>query len=149
MTATNHVATGMVIGSIISLPIISLPLAFLSHFALDSLPHFDADDKGHTTGRFLYTLVADMAVAASILLSTSIIQPNAWPLMITSGVVAASPDLMWLPRWLNELRGKPNKALGRIAGFHSRIQKNTGQKYWVVELVWSVLMIGAFSQLAF
>lgn len=40
MTATNHAITGAIIAMAIDKPAIALPLAFLSHFAQDTIPHF-------------------------------------------------------------------------------------------------------------
>jgi hypothetical protein len=40
MTATNHALTGAIIGLAVTNPFIALPLAFMSHFLLDILPHF-------------------------------------------------------------------------------------------------------------
>ena len=41
MTATNHVATGVLIAVVVPDPWVALPLAFASHFVCDALPHFD------------------------------------------------------------------------------------------------------------
>lgn len=149
MTASNHVLTGMVVGSVLGVPVLSLPVAFLSHFILDSLPHYDTGDKDHTTRKFLYVLTVDTAVAASIVLSTFLLQPVGWPLIVAAGIVAASPDLMWLPRWLNEIRGKENRPLGRLASFHSRIQKLSKPDNWPWEVVWFGAMIAVLTKLAF
>lgn len=40
MTATNHALSGALIGLAITQPVIALPLALVSHFMLDSVPHF-------------------------------------------------------------------------------------------------------------
>lgn len=45
MTATNHAITGAIIAVTIDKPVIALPLALLSHFVTDMLPHFGY--KGH------------------------------------------------------------------------------------------------------
>ncbi|HSX44339.1 MAG TPA: hypothetical protein VLE69_03535 [Candidatus Saccharimonadales bacterium] len=139
MTATNHVLTGAVIGAVITMPIIALPVAFASHFALDALPHYDSPGQEHTSRRFLYTLFTDMAIAASILLAIILLRPDNWPLLVACGIAAASPDLMWLPRWLNEIRHKPNKPMGPFRKFHSRIQRYAKPQNWPVEVVWFVL----------
>lgn len=41
MTATNHALTGAVIALAIKRPELAIPLAFLSHFALDAIPHYN------------------------------------------------------------------------------------------------------------
>jgi hypothetical protein len=45
MRATNHAITGAIIAVAIDKPAISLPLALLSHFPTDMIPHFGY--KGH------------------------------------------------------------------------------------------------------
>ena len=44
MTPT-HLATGMAIGAIFSNPVISIPIAFLSHFVFDLYPEWGNEDK--------------------------------------------------------------------------------------------------------
>lgn len=51
MTATNHAITGAIIATVIDKPYLALPLALLSHFALDILPHFGfAGHGGYRAG---------------------------------------------------------------------------------------------------
>lgn len=40
MTVTNHMMTGAVIAAAVQRPLLAIPLAFLSHFAIDMLPHY-------------------------------------------------------------------------------------------------------------
>ena len=46
MTATNHALSGALIGLAVMQPILALPLAFVSHFMLDAVPHFGFDEHG-------------------------------------------------------------------------------------------------------
>jgi hypothetical protein len=41
MTATNHALTGAVIAMWVKRPELAIPLAFLSHFVLDAIPHYN------------------------------------------------------------------------------------------------------------
>jgi hypothetical protein len=137
MTATNHVVTGMVIGTVVANPVIAFPLALLSHFILDALPHYGESD--HHSKKFKMILLADMMVAAIALIMVLLITQN-W-VVILAGIFAASPDLMWLPLWLKELRGQTT-TLGPIAKLHKQIQwseKSSGALY---EAAW-FLAIGA------
>lgn len=135
MTATNHVVTGMTLLAAVPHPAM-LPVAFLSHFALDALPHYGAPATEHTSHKFLVILFSDMGVAASFLLAITLLQPENWPLLVLGGILSASPDLMWLPRWLQELQGKDPGKLHLIGRFHSWIQ--WAEKPWglIVELIW-------------
>ena len=46
MTATNHAITGAIIATVIHKPAIALPIALLSHFATDAIPHFGYGGHG-------------------------------------------------------------------------------------------------------
>jgi hypothetical protein len=144
MTASNHVVTGAVIAVAVGQPILALPLAFASHFVLDVLPHYGADN--HTSRLFLYSLVVDMGIAASFLLYLVLQQPDSWLLLFACAVLAASPDLLWLPYWVLELRGKP-KPLGKVAHWLAKIQ--WGERSWgiIIELVWFAVMMTIFIKL--
>jgi hypothetical protein len=128
MTASNHVVTGAVIAAVIDKPIIALPLAFISHFVLDALPHFGWEKRDRT---FLFILAADMAIAASVLLSIMMLQLLNWPLLVAAGIIASSPDLLWLYYLVYDLKGT-QKAKGPFARFASKIQ-------WS-ETTWGIIM---------
>jgi hypothetical protein len=50
MTISNHFATGALIAYAIKQPYLAFPLAFVSHFALDVLPHYGAPKIKTLTG---------------------------------------------------------------------------------------------------
>lgn len=52
MLLTPHAAVGIAIGSAIPDPKIAIPLAFLSHFVLDAIPHWDDIGIGFSSKRF-------------------------------------------------------------------------------------------------
>lgn len=137
MTATNHVLTGVLIASVVPNPVVGLPLALLSHFLLDALPHFGMDS--HKTKSFLLYLAIDSGLAASILISVLFLDVNSELYLITGGILAASPDLMWLQPFLTELRGKKTKLKGFVRRFHSNIQWAETSRGWPVEIVWFVI----------
>src|SRR5579862_4850839 len=104
MTATNHVLTGLLIVSVVHNPVIALPLAFLSHFLVDALPHYGDVLMGLNSFKFKLILGADMYIALMILGLVFILHPaNMWPLII-GGSLAASPDLMWLPNFIAAIK---------------------------------------------
>lgn len=142
MTATNHVLTGAVIALSVQNPVMALPLAIMSHFALDGLPHFDLKINDHRAGRFQMLLYSDMFIASVVLLSIAATRPAVWPLMIICGVLAASPDLMWFPNYSRGLKGQKPKDHGWAARFHSKVQWLTGPFGAVIELLWFLLALG-------
>lgn len=139
MTATNHVLTGAVIGAAVTNPLLAIPLALTSHIILDIIPHFG--DIAAWTDRkrlsFMIILGIDMVLAAIILGILLVVQPDNWVRISASGIVAASPDLMWIRYLLADWRGQPI-ALGRVAYWHSRIQT---ERAWGigVETVWAIV----------
>ncbi len=147
MTATNHVVTGAVLAAAIPHPIV-LPLAFVSHFVLDALPHFD--EQNHAGRRFQYILLADAAVAASFLMTLFLLHLPHWQLMAGAGILAASPDLMWLPAFTRELLKRPPKPAPKYLAIrlHSVVQRYTSLTYWVFELGWLSIMLTLFGWLS-
>lgn len=135
MTATNHVLTGAIIGSRVQPFWLALPLALLSHFILDSLPHYGSHD--HISKAYKIKLYSDMTMAAVVLLAIFITKLPHWPVVAASGIIAASPDLMWLPRWLKELRKEPVPPMNRLAKFHWLIQWGESPYGWPIEIIWT------------
>ncbi len=143
MTATNHAVTGALIAAVVDKPVLALPLAFLSHFMLDALPHLGADTRGR---KFQYTLAFDVIMASSFLLSIVLLQPPGWLLLLAGAIVAMLPDVVWAPYYFLELQGKrqPTDPLDPFSQFHSRIQ--WGERPWgyLVEILWFAVALPAF-----
>lgn len=136
MTATNHVIAGALIGATLNNPFAAVLVAVGSHFIFDSLPHFGG--FAQTSRAFKVALMADMSLAFSMLiLMYALLYPGS-EIVILAAVAAASPDLMWMPGWLGELRGKPSASSGKIASFHKRIQWAESRGGWVYELLFFV-----------
>lgn len=136
MTGTNHVLTGVAIGLAVHQPALAIPAAIASHFVLDALPHYGSDS--HSTKRFLYILAADGAVIMAILLALAIGQPEHFGLAIVCGLLAASPDFMWLPNFLRDLSDHHTRRLydNPVTKFHKRIQWAEKPYNWPYEFVW-------------
>ncbi len=123
MTATNHVIAGALIATYLPNPWLAIPVAVASHFAMDAMPHFDAPVKvDEQRAKFFIWLMPDFAIAASILTTLFLLQPsNVW-LLLTCGVAAASPDLMWL-YYLVLAKDKNRANWPTIAKFHAWCKK--------------------------
>jgi hypothetical protein len=137
MTATNHALTGAIIVTIISVPVIGLPLAFVSHFVLDSLPHYGAP-YGSRDKNMTAVWIID-AITLAILLGLLVFSGN-W-LVLTGALVAISPDIAWVYRFIVlERFGKlPPKPANKFNQFHSRIQKYEFKKGIFIEIVWTII----------
>lgn len=138
MTASNHAVTGALIAATVPYPVIGLPLAFASHFALDALPHWNyGSSKSHRARKFIYFLAIDAGIAAAVMLSLTILQPVNWAVVVFGSLLAMSPDLMWLPYWIQELRGKRvrNDRLDKVSRLHKLIQHEYARGI-LIEIIW-------------
>ncbi|MDQ5972291.1 MAG: hypothetical protein QG553_450 [Patescibacteria group bacterium] len=141
MTATNHVVFGALVATVVQNPVIAIPVALASHYALDALPHFDYPVKGHHSLRFFIWLAIDCGIAASILASILLLQPANAGLMIACGIAAASPDLMWLYYTIYK-HGEDKDNWPLFVKWHAAVQRHTGPKLWPLELSWLAAMGG-------
>lgn len=104
MLYTPHFLTGAAIVSLIPNPWVSFPLAFISHFALDIVPHNDFDLHPGVTfkemlayppKRKLYifgTMAIDAVLMGLFWLWIVATKPN-WMVLSVGGLVGISPDL--------------------------------------------------------
>lgn len=141
MLLTNHALTGAVIGLASGNPVVAAPLAFVSHFVLDSTPHFSLPwlDFKKRGGRIVGVL--DCTGALIAYLSLLHFFPHQW-LVITVGVFfACLPDLLYLPDiFFNYI---PSKKLLR---FHAKIQWSETPQGLITDAAWGSLMIYLLSR---
>lgn len=123
MNTVNHAATGALIAIALDNPVAALPLAFISHFVLDALPHFGY--KGHggygaalkhrLTYGFLFFDLVGLLVLVYVLWG----QPF---LILLSCIIAVTPDVLHVYRyfWFERRGLKPPAEW--FAKWHRRIQ---------------------------
>ncbi len=140
MTATNHVIAGALIGTAIHNPWLAVPLALLSHFVLDILPHFGLGPNTKLGSRkFLWILGVDLTIASSILLLLLFGGASDPVLLTTCGAVAALPDSIWGYYFYFEFVAKKPKVKTRFVNMLSNIQWAEFPAGMVVEIPWGVL----------
>jgi len=134
--------TGAAIALIVRQPALAVPLAFLSHFATDMIPHFGLDEKEVFGKRFNTILVVDFLFALSLMAVLAILFPAYMWLIWACMIAAASPDLMWAYHrlYIEHLKKKKLK-LGRVGRFHSKIQWSQTIPGAYVEALWFVGII--------
>lgn len=138
MIATNHALTGALIGLSIGHPV-ALPLAFASHFVLDAIPHYGDDNKRIANSSFVIQLLIDAAFCGLLVLILALNGPANWLLAVSCAFLAASPDFMWIPKFLHARRGKNEiKSRNLAIRFHTWIQWFQKPVGAVVEVVWLV-----------
>lgn len=136
MTATNHALTGAVIAVVLPNPLVSIPLALVSHIAIDALPHF-ADDAEEISGyRFKSVLIIDIIICTVISGAIFLIHPVHWVLIIACAFVATSPDLLWIPDFIAAHQGKPKPKYGKVRQFLHDVQWSQKRIGIVVEVFW-------------
>lgn len=153
MIATNHALTGAAIVLAVKQPALALPLAFLSHFLLDAIPHFGIheDEPVKRNGHWLFKSVVsvDVICAVAALIAVPLLfdgAVSAW--LILLGMLAGiAPDSVWIYRYIYEIRTKIVRPHGWFAAFHQRIQWS--EKPWgiSVELAWAVLVAAFMSDI--
>ena len=101
--------TGAVISLAIKQPALALPLAFASHFLLDSLPHFGYPGHlglGEALKHRITFVVLVLDSMALPIITFILIRNSAW-LACVGALAAISPDFIWIYRFLvTEKRGK-------------------------------------------
>ncbi|MCA9342544.1 hypothetical protein KC950_00825 [Candidatus Saccharibacteria bacterium] len=152
MTATNHALTGAVIAATVVNPALGLTLAFLSHFALDALPHFGAHTVASVKSKeFRYILTTDGIVLTAFLVIVGFAGYKVgydWWLLPLGGLLAAIPDIMWLSHYKADLSGA-DKEWDIIRKFHKTIQQWERSWGWIVEMVWFVVFTIILNRILF
>jgi hypothetical protein len=99
MTGFNHGLTGAVIAIAVKRPELAVPLAFLSHFVQDAIPHWDYGVKPGSgklfDRRFNTFLITDLIFGLSIMAFVLGAFPDQYKVIWACMIAAASPDLMW------------------------------------------------------
>jgi hypothetical protein len=149
MTATNHALTGAFIGLAIVNPLIALPLALLSHFVCDAIPHFGSGHDHIEANWFKRLLIADISLCVVIAGVFATARPAHWFLAIVCAVLATSPDAMWLPRFIRARRGLlPMSPVPLLLRFHGAIQWFERPPGAAVEIVWAAAFITMLTLIA-
>ena len=108
MRAINHALTGAVIGLAIPTPLLAVPLAFVSHFICDAIPHHGTSNPSDThvaSKKFAIELLLDAVACLILVLLLAIVQPTNWLLAAVCAFLAASPDLFTMPAYIRVRRG--------------------------------------------
>lgn len=144
MSIVNHGAVGALIAIVIKQPALALPIAFLSHFIMDALPHFGFNGNGFgeaLKNKKLVILHQSFNVPAFMALML-ILYPFGW-IAYVGAAVAVSPDLAWPTRyWFYERHGKAPRPNGPIIRFHHNIQWCERPWGFVIEMPLTIALLG-------
>lgn len=125
MTAANHVLAGTIIGTLVHEPLLAVPAALLSHFVMDVVPHFgfkDWEDRARSKRLLNFILIFDGLLL--FIVTIWLLAVNVSGLALVCGFVAASPDFVWVYRFIfQEKFGRQKPRPGtRLTRFHAGIQ---------------------------
>lgn len=142
MTATNHALTGAAIGLLVGQFWLALPIALLSHFVCDSLPHYGNQNVSVGSKGFARYLCVDCAGAVVVATVLFALRPEHWFVACWCAFLATSPDLMWFGGFWKARRGAERSIpTYLLARFHASIQWFQRPIGAVVELVWGMSTI--------
>lgn len=131
MLETPHVFVGAAIATKIPDPLIAIPLAFVSHFILEMVPHWnphlnsETEKYGYPTKRSTAIVVADSSLA---LISGSLIAYSALPdtgqalTILFACLASVLPDLIEAPYFFLKIK---NKLIQKWIVFQKSIQNDT------------------------
>ncbi len=105
MLSTPHIVTGIAIATKTTNPILAIPLAFMSHFILDMVPHWNPHlntemrTYGKITTRSKTIIIIDTVVGTGIVLAAALTakSPDAALLSFACASAAILPDAMEAP----------------------------------------------------
>ena len=110
MTATAHALIGASLASKIANPVIGIPVAFLSHFIADLVPHWDAgtNHKKKSATRLKLEATLDVLLGFALVLLLFKTQTFSNPVyMFTMVITAQLPDWIEAPSWMFGIKVPP------------------------------------------
>lgn len=134
MISLNHVLAGTAIGLAVKQPALAIPLAFLSHFVLDTIPHFSYEWPGWSFRR-IWAIDAVLSAITIVLLCAA--APDLALAIIAGGVFAELPDVLWLYENL-VIKAKSQHWFFR---FHRKIQWSESQRGLLLEIGYAVALV--------
>lgn len=152
MTAVNHAVTGALIAVAVREPVLAVPLAFLSHFVLDALPHFGIKKSAQERNKkklFWGVQAVDLILLTMFFtwLVFFLHLANLLLILICS-FAAMSPDLIWVYRFFREIKTKIETEGNMFVRFHRRIQRFERPWAIVLEAFFLLAVFSIFLNLA-
>lgn len=120
--------TGAFIAVLVHRPALALPLAFVSHFIVDALPHYGYGDvpfhERDSQKNFLVKQILDTYFALALLWTVPyVVQRHETPLITSlSMLLAFLPDIVWPYQYVKAKRKGGYPPLNWYAKFHKMIQ---------------------------
>ena len=136
MIGLNHAGTGIIIALTVRRPEIALPLAFLSHFVLDMIPHSVVAPKR----KYMVPYLIAEAIGATILTIVCMVAfPELWFLIGLCAVLSYLPDFLWPLYYRTHLGSQP--FFRQFFAFHKKIQWSETYRGWLVDILYFSVVI--------
>ncbi len=151
MTGLNHATTGALISAAVVNPFLAVPVAFVSHFILDAIPHFgikmseDVFERNRQKGvRLAVSAEAVISIIALVALPILIRPRVAWWVTLLTMLSAMFVDLIWIYRGIREELTKKVKSKNWIMNFHLKASHHHSHFVFgiVFELAWFSAALG-------
>ena len=139
MTAAAHAMTGAAIAAVVKKPKLAIPLAFISHFICDALPHFGLGFKFGSQTMFLYLFMEGLVILSLGLFLYKKEVKNL-KLLAICAFAAMSPDIAWLIYGLSGDQGNL-AAMDPLSHFHYVIQWGESRAGILFDIAWISLML--------
>lgn len=151
MLETPHILVGSAIAITIRNPVISLPLAFLSHFVLEKVPHWnphlntETRNYGKVTKKSTYIVIVDSTLALTSGLTIAFVKSQNTGqslIIILACLLSILPDLIEAPYFF---LGFKSKLIEKWIKFQKSLQVDTtpllGLFTQIVTIIFSIWWI--------
>ncbi|HWB38859.1 MAG TPA: hypothetical protein VG604_01310 [Candidatus Saccharimonadales bacterium] len=119
MTGVNHGLTGGLIGKLLPLPLV-IPVAFVSHFVLDMLPHYGISHKKRDRSMF-WKVFFTLDTLATLGLAIYAVAQKHYT-MFLGGLAATMPDYVWVAHVISTRSFNLSSSKNRFSKWHASIQ---------------------------
>lgn len=138
MTGFNHGMTGAVIALAVRQPLLAVPLAFVSHYVTDMLPHFGFEQKEVLKKRFDFFVLGDFVFSLILMFVLAILFPAQAILIWLCMIAAAIPDMVW---WFyrGSVASWP-RGLGDFSAWHFKINTESHVRHFYYDILWFAAM---------
>jgi hypothetical protein len=137
MRAINHALTGAIIGLVVGESILAAPLAVVSHFIGDAIPHHGTGEASLKTAWFRRAIYIDALLCFGLVVVLALAQPLHWQLAAVCAFLAAAPDFLSINHVIKARRNqkwKPN-LYGKFAKGIQWFERPVGA---AVEIAWFI-----------
>jgi len=141
--AINHALTGTLIGLTVAEPAVAVPIAFVSHYVCDMVPHYDLSlptKQKIRSKQFNFLLLLDIVLCLLLVLILSADKPANWILAAVCAFAAAAPDFFSFGQYRNTLRSKRWQG-NRYTRFAKDIQWFERPIGGLVEVAWFIAAV--------